>query len=410
VRDLLLGRVRRDPDEFDVATPATPAEVQRLFGRVVPTGIAHGTVTVLEGGARIEVTTFRGEGAYVDGRRPSSVTFHTDLDADLARRDFTVNAIAWDPLAGELRDPFEGLADLRRGVIRAVGDARERFAEDGLRPLRAVRFASELGFRLQARTRAAIRPSLPVVRQVSRERVADELSRLLAGAHAPAALPLLWRTGLLGEVLSPLAGLSPARVRHAAAVAGTVAARGGGPGGRGERDPVLLRLAALLHVVSPELAMQAVVELRLPNRLAVGVAVLLRAGPCLSTSAVRYPGLPREVRRWLSATGRDRAPDVLALWEADARHQGASSRRAVADVQTLRRRVASVLRGRPALTVGELALDGRAVMGHLGVSGPAVGEALRHLLDVVLEEPSRNEPSALREALRGWRPAPEGPA
>src|SRR5204862_1778154 len=137
VRDLLLGKVAQD---FDVATDALPEQVVKLFPRVVPTGMQHGTVTVVTGEHNVEVTTFRGEGPYLDGRRPSAVTFLGDIDGDLARRDFTVNAIAWDPLqpglAG-LRDPFGGLRDLRRFVLRAVGRAEDRFAEDGLRPLRA---------------------------------------------------------------------------------------------------------------------------------------------------------------------------------------------------------------------------------------------------------------------------------
>jgi tRNA nucleotidyltransferase (CCA-adding enzyme) len=178
VRDLLLHRPR-PPLDFDLATPATPQQVTALFPRVIPTGIDHGTVTILTPDKlKLEVTTFRGEGAYTDGRRPGSVTFHTDLDADLARRDFTINAMAFDPLAGELADPFGGQRDLRAKVIRAVGRAVERFAEDGLRPLRAVRFAGQLGFRLDASTRAAIPGALPVVRQVSRERMAEELGRL----------------------------------------------------------------------------------------------------------------------------------------------------------------------------------------------------------------------------------------
>src|SRR6266545_63970 len=142
VRDLLLHRPRPATD-FDVATPATPQQVTGLFPRVIPTGIEHGTVTVLARDEKVEVTTFRGEGAYLDGRRPESVTFHTDLEADLARRDFTINALAWDPLGGEFRDPHGGRADMARRIVRAVGVAAERFAEDGLRPMRAVRFAAQ---------------------------------------------------------------------------------------------------------------------------------------------------------------------------------------------------------------------------------------------------------------------------
>ncbi|MCA9714725.1 MAG: tRNA cytidylyltransferase, partial [Myxococcales bacterium] len=149
VRDCLLGRARGD---WDLATSATPDEVTRLFRKTIPTGVEHGTVTVVLGkGARrvvTEVTTFRGEGDYVDGRRPSEVEFLRELEADLARRDFTVNAFAWNPLTRVFTDCFDGLRDLNRGVIRAVGDPVARFGEDGLRAMRAVRFCATLGYRL----------------------------------------------------------------------------------------------------------------------------------------------------------------------------------------------------------------------------------------------------------------------
>src|SRR5512138_3385565 len=203
VRDLLLRRERGEAD-FDVATPATPEQVGALFRRVVPTGVEHGTVTVVLGDEPIEVTTFRGEGAYVDGRRPASVTFHADLEADLARRDFTMNALAWDPLAPEFRDPFGGRADIARRIVRAVGDPEARFGEDGLRAMRAVRFAAQLGYGLHRATRAAIPGALDVVRKVSVERISEELARLVVAPHAHRALELMRRTGLLGVVLPAL--------------------------------------------------------------------------------------------------------------------------------------------------------------------------------------------------------------
>ena len=408
VRDLLLRRARRDPHEFDVATPATPGEVQGLFEKVIPTGIEHGTVTVLEGRARVEVTTFRGEGAYLDGRRPSSVSFHKDLTADLARRDFTVNALAWDPIEGEFRDPFEGLRDLRRRLIRAVGDPGERFAEDGLRPLRAVRFVAELGFELERGTRGAIGPSLEVVERVSRERVAEELSRLVTGRFAEGGLRLLHETGLLTAVLPALSGLPPATVRHAVAVASDACSPLRPSQARGSADAErercrLLRFAGLLHVLSAPVAMRSVVELRLPNRLAVGVADLVRARGCLKEGSAPFPESPVEVRRWLSAAGPAVVGDLLELLAADARHQGRDSRGLSEKVRRLGRRVRAELRRRPPLTVGDLALDGRAVMRILGVpGGPAVGEAIRHLLGLVLELPGRNEPATLESALRAW--------
>ena len=415
VRDLLLRRTRHDPGEFDVATPATPGVVQGLFRKVIPTGIDHGTVTVVEGGARVEVTTFRGEGAYVDGRRPTQVTFHGDLEADLARRDFTVNAMAWDPLEDELRDPFGGRADLSRRVLRAVGDARARFSEDGLRPLRGARFVSQLGFRLAPATRDAIPEALPVVALVSRERMAEELSRLLVGPHAAAGLETLRTTGLLGVVLPRLAALPPARVRHALAVASEPfpSCRGSGPAGDRERCR-LLRMSALLHVLPAEEALQSVVELRMPNRLATGV-VALSGGRCGLDQGgpPGGKGTAVDTRRWLSAVGREQAPLFLELWKADARHQGARSASRSVEVSRFRARAAAELRAGVPLVVADLALGGKDVLALLpGVTGRQVGEALRLLLDEVLEAPERNDRAQLSERLRGWwaaRPAdPEG--
>src|SRR6266478_818432 len=202
LRDILSGAAAQD---FDVATDALPEQVVRLFPRVIPTGMQHGTVTVLSGEHKVEVTTFRGEGRYLDGRRPSSVTFLADIEGDLARRDFTVNAIAWDPIAGVLRDPFSGAEDLRRRRLRAVGDPLARFREDGLRPLRAVRFASTLRLALDPPTRLAIPETLDVFARVAMERVRDELIKLLVrGAPPSRGLRLLLRSGLLARIVPEL--------------------------------------------------------------------------------------------------------------------------------------------------------------------------------------------------------------
>ncbi len=409
VRDLLLARARHDPGEFDVATPATPAEVQALFRKVIPTGIDHGTVTVVAGGLRVEVTTFRGEGDYEDGRRPSQVTFHGDLGADLSRRDFTVNAMAWDPLAGELRDPFGGRADLARGRIRAVGDPAERFAEDGLRPLRGVRFVSQLGFRLAPGTRAAIPGALPVVARVSRERVSEELSRLLVGPHAVDGLRALRETGLLPVVLPRLAALPPGRVGHAIAVAASSfpACRRGQDADRRERCR-LLRLSGLLHVLPPDAAAEEVVALRLPGRLAAGVLALAAVG-CAGAAPLPDPRDPVAVRRWMSAIGRERIPLVLELLAADARHQGARTGASERRIRTLRTRVGAELRGGAVLSVAELAVGGREVMALLpDLAGPEVGEALRFLLDEAIRDPACNVREALLARLRD-RPAFRAP-
>ncbi len=392
VRDILLGR-HREANDYDLATPATPDQVTALFRKVVPTGAAHGTVTVLLGGEAIEVTTFRGEGAYVDGRRPESVTFLEDLEADLARRDFTMNALAWDPLAPDFRDPFGGQDDLRRRLVRAVGDPRARFGEDGLRPMRAVRFAAQLGWDLDPATRDAIPGALAVVRKVSVERIADELDRLVVAPHAPAALGIMRETGLLAAVLPGLAAAPAALLDHAIAVLA--------------RAPAVatVRLAALLHVLPEGEGERLLLALRQPRRICDGVAALLRAHACRARSpAPPLPRAPAEVRRWLSAVGLERAEPLLALADAEAEalppERVAPAReevaRLAADVDALRR-------ARPPLFPQDLALDGRAVMAILGAGpGPHVGEALRHLLDRVLDEPGRNGPAALEAELRAW--------
>jgi tRNA nucleotidyltransferase (CCA-adding enzyme) len=392
VRDLLLHR-RREATDYDVATPARPEEVARLFPKVIPTGIAHGTVTVVVSGEHVEVTTFRGEGAYVDGRRPESVTFLTDLEADLARRDFTMNAMAYDPLGQVFRDPFGGRADMRLRRVRAVGDPAARFGEDGLRALRAVRFAAQLGYHLDGPTRAAIPGALDVVRKVSLERVGEELSKLAVAPHAAVGAALLVETGLLAIALPPLAALPPDAVEHAIAVMGHV-----------PPEPAL-RFAALLHGLAPEEAERTLLHVRMPRRLADEVTALLRAHACpRSGRAAVRAGSPVELRRWLARAGAERVPALLALAEAEARSVGpAGSASALEDLRVLERAVADVLSAAPPLTIADLALDGRGVIAALGTGpGAHVGEALRHLLDRVLQDPAENVREKLEAELRRW--------
>ena len=196
VRDLLSGRT---PKDWDIATDARPTEVKRFFPRVIETGIQHGTVTVMVNKEPYEVTTLRGEGAYSDGRRPDKVEFVEDIVADLARRDFTFNAIALDPVDGHVIDPFGGRADLKAGVLRAVGDARERFAEDGLRILRAARFSATLGVRIDDATFSAMSDarSHHTYRKVSGERVRDEWLKSMNAARPSVAFEAMLKSGIL---------------------------------------------------------------------------------------------------------------------------------------------------------------------------------------------------------------------
>lgn len=404
VRDLMLGRPHRA--DFDLATPAKPERVMQLFPRSVPTGVEHGTVTVLVPGpiGKVEVTTFRGEGAYRDGRRPSSVTFLDDIDADLARRDFTINALAWDPLGRAFRDPFGGAADLRGRRIRAVGDAAARFAEDGLRPLRAARLAAQLGFSLDPATEGAIPGALPVVARVSAERVCDELWKLLQAPEAGRGLALLSGTGLLEAVVPEVGELAPSDRAHALAAARQV------------RGSPAVRLAALLHAraasepapAAARRAREALLRLRFPTAVAEEVEALVREHGCLrAPGRAPPPASGPEIRRLLARIGPGRAPGLLELHAADARALPAGRARAVAAADALRRRVKAALAARPPLSAADLRIDGREVMALLGLSpGKEVGEALRHLLERVLDDPRRNTRRALQAELRSWRADP----
>jgi tRNA nucleotidyltransferase (CCA-adding enzyme) len=372
VRDLLTGRI---PHDWDVATQAVPAEVQRLFRKVIPTGIAHGTVTVLVPGGQVEVTTYRVEVGYADGRRPDRVEFRRDLVEDLARRDFTINAMAFNPQAAELRDPFDGQGDLARRTVRCVGEAKARFGEDGLRPLRAVRFATVLDFDLEPGTEAAISGALAVFRKVAQERVRDEFLKLLLAPGVQRGLKLLLSSGLLGAAFPELE----------AEVRGGAGARVADAPGRPE-----VRLAVLLSHIAER---KAVLErLRLPAKVSEEVLVLL-AHPVPEGAALWTDG---EVRRWVAALGRERVADALALARANGLEEAAA----------LQAHVEHVLAARPPLSVKDLALKGQDVMQVLGVApSPLVGEASRWLLGEVLERPERNTEADLRRSLQAWAQA-----
>lgn len=207
VRDRLL---HRRPKDYDVATSASPGEVQKLFRKTLAVGARFGVIVVLSGHARVEVATFRIDEAYRDGRHPSGVRF-TSAEEDARRRDFTINALFYDPLRGKTIDYVGGRRDLERGLVRAVGDPEQRFREDHLRMLRAVRFAARLNFRLGRATRCAIRKLAPLIRKTSGERIRDELAMILTDASGGRAMELARRLGLLQEILPEVAATKGCR-------------------------------------------------------------------------------------------------------------------------------------------------------------------------------------------------------
>ncbi|WNG36559.1 CCA tRNA nucleotidyltransferase [Archangium violaceum] len=385
VRDTLRGV---HPKDFDVATSALPEEVQRAFRKVIPTGIQHGTVTVVVGGTHVEVTTFRSESEYHDGRRPSAVTFEQDIVKDLSRRDFTINAMAWNPLSHELVDPFGGQEDLKARVVRCVGSAIERFSEDGLRPLRAVRFAAVLDFRLDPGTQAAIPATLPIFRKVAHERVREEFVKLLLSKRAEFGLELLAETGLLEVFLPELAraDAEAARLARAAAAA--------------EPVDVEIRLAALLaDLVDSQRAEEIGVRLKFPTKTIERVRLLIS-----HAALERHAGDPDPaLRRLLAKVGLANVEALTSV--ARARIQAREPAR-LPELEILFGRLQALAASKPPLSGKDLALNGGAIMATLGVGpSPIVGEATRFLLDQVLDEPSRNEPETLKELLRRWQQA-----
>lgn len=416
VRDAMLGR---PADDWDVATSATPEQVVALFSRTIPTGMAHGTVTVMAGRAHdrhaVEVTTYRGEGAYDDARRPSSVTFGVPLVEDLARRDLVVNAIAYDPIARAIHDPFGGREDLAARRLRAVGDPVARFTEDGLRVMRAIRFAATLDFTLDADTEAAIPRALPSLARVSRERIKVELDKLLGAPVAGPSLEVARRTGVL-DLVAPeaVAGLERgADGRSGAPDDWTWRWRLAWIDALGDRG---LRMAALLAGLSTgawTTAQDAKVLARGDADAAAKADAALRRLKAANDERDRIVRLVRVawtglvaasevgVRRVLASIGRARAGEASALWAARAATAPADAVDHGAEASAL---ATAILARGDALAAGDLAITGAGLIQELGLSpGREIGRLLELALDAVLEDPTMNTPDRLYALARAAR-------
>jgi tRNA nucleotidyltransferase (CCA-adding enzyme) len=348
--------------------------------------VEHGTVGVLsDEGVLYEVTTFRRD-VETDGRH-AVVSFADTVKEDLARRDFTINALAWHPLRKVMLDPFQGERDLGRRVLRAVGVAADRFAEDHLRILRALRFAGRFGLTVEEETWVALSAGVPHLRSLSAERIRDELLKVLDADRSPGTALTLYRdSGALSVLYPELAGLAvaaPALWRGALGAADHV------PRGR-----PLLRLAALMRALPPAEAVPLLTRLRLSHAQTDEVARRAAAPPMPSLSAPEA-----EVRRWLGRVGPSRLGAVARLELAWARATG--SREDRVERTAAWRRARAVRAERPPLELADLAFDGRALI-RLGCRpGPHFGPLLDGLLDWVMEDPARNQEGLLAaEALR----------
>ena len=397
VRDALLGRAHLD---WDLATAATPDDIRRVFGRrhTVPVGVEHGTVGVLDRyGGLHEVTTFRRD-VRTDGRH-AVVEFGASLDDDLARRDFTINAIAYHPRRATLRDPYGGRADLERRVVRAVGDPQARMREDRLRALRALRFAGRLGFRIDPATWSAVVASAPQLRRLSAERVKQELEKTMDQLPRPSAALALWMES------GSMAVLVPALSQVEATTLGAVDCVPVPPEGLSPRRRArkVARFAVLFSGLGGTDVRAALTALRFSKSDVAAIATVVdrwrAAGPSMERALVAGDSVDAAtIRRWVADIGRLDVPLVLriasALWAARA---AAGERVPTAGaVRALYRRLLRS-RFRDPVELSDLAVDGDDLRRAGIPPGPELGKILQALLDRVIRDPSLNAPGWLVE-------------
>ena len=402
VRDAVLNK---EPDDWDITTSAKPQEVKALFNRTIDTGIAHGTVTVMFGKEGYEVTTYRVDGKYEDHRRPNSVTFTSNLIEDMKRRDFTINAMAYNDDEG-IVDHFHGVEDLDAHVIRCVGEPSDRFDEDALRILRALRFSAQLDFEIDDRTKEAIRDRAKYLEDISAERIAVELTKLLMSDH-PERLLTAYELGVTGIVLPEFDAMmeTPQVNKHHSYNVGehTIRVIQEVP-----KDKAL-RWAALLHDVAKpathtndgqwdhfyghnevgvDMARSVLKRLKFDN---VTIDRVKRLVYWHDYGMGELPKL-RSFRKALNKMGADLFEDYTYIKRADILAQSDYHREdKLNNLENLKEYYKEIMDKQQCLTIKELAISGKELM-ELGMKpGPQIGEVLKNLLDKVLDEPELNE-------------------
>ena len=410
VRDLRLGRT---PVDWDVTSSALPEETMALFGeRAVPTGLKHGTVTVRTEDQPVEVTTFRKDGAYRDHRRPETVTFTDSLEEDLRRRDFTVNAMALD-LRGTFRDPFGGLGDLERGILRCVGEPERRFHEDALRILRGLRFSACLGFVLEEKTASAIREKKELLRDIAPERVWAELSRLLTGRWADEVLRAYPEVvGVFWPELLPMIGFDQRTRHHCYDVwEHTLHALAA------VEPDVVLRCTMLLHDVGkPETftldarghghfkghpARSAALAEDMLRRLRVDNATRETVVRLVEWHDRNIPRTDQGLRRALRDLGEADLRRLLAVKRAD--NQAQAHQDLLGEIDKAEAILDRLLAEGACVSLGQLAVRG-GDLAALGLRGPAIGRMLDLLLDRVVDGDVPNEREILLKTAAGLLP------
>lgn len=403
VRDLILGN---GISEVDFATNARPEIITSLFKKVIPTGIKHGTVTLLKGNKSFEITTYRSDGDYSDGRHPDDVRFSDTLEQDVERRDFTINGLAYDPLAKKVIDYSGGIEDIEKKIIRTIGDPDQRFREDGLRTMRACRFAAKLDFKIEDATLNAISVNSDVIRMISSERIRDELMKMMAADKPSIGLEYMRKTGLLKIILPELDscyGISQNKyhiydIYHHSIYSCDSASR---------NDPII-RVAALFHDIGklPSRAPASDGENTFYNHEVIGAKIVRRIMKRLKFSNEETEKVNNliinhmfhytdewtdgAVRRFMRKVGLENLEDLFTLRLADRKGNG-SREGLPAPIVKLKERINKIIDDENAITVRDLKINGHDLMNEFGLKpGPIIGIVLNQLLEYVLDDPEVN--------------------
>ena len=403
MRNLLSGSKHTD---FDFTTDAKPGDVQRMFNRVIPTGIKHGTVTVLHRGEKFEVTTFRVDGQYTDQRHPDTVSYTSSLTEDLRRRDFTINAIVLDPIRGEYIDPHNGRADLKAQIIRAIGNPVERFSEDALRLMRACRFAATLNFEIEQDTLLAMKTTANLIAGISAERIRTELEKMLSASLPSKGLQLMDSTRILDSVLPELTvckRIEQKRFHDFDVFLHSLYSCDGAP-----QDDLTVRIAALFHDIGKPMALEedeaglptfyrhevlsAELARKIMRRLTFSKKIENDVYHLIFHHMFNYEDTWSDsaVRRFIVRVGLEYIPRLYALRHADI-YGMRCIRRPSGMCQELADRISAVIKKDTALTARDLVVNGRDLHSFLGIpKGPIMGRTIEYLLEAVLDDPMLN--------------------
>ena len=410
IRDSILGR---DPNDWDITTSAKPHDIKKIFRRTVDTGIEHGTVTVLIGDDSYEVTTYRTDGEYLDARHPSSVEFVSSLTEDLRRRDFTINAMAYNEEEG-LKDPFGGYEDLNAGRIRCVGNAFERLTEDALRILRAVRFSAQLSFDIDDETKTAIKSLAPRLGMISAERICTELIKLITSEH-PEYIRIAYELGMTKVFLPEFDRMMETEQNskyhiysvgeHTIKTMQNI-----------EADKIL-RLTMLLHdigkpdakktdetgmnhfkghaILGIDIAKNVMRRLKLDNDTIRKVLLLIRYHDW------RFPAEIKNVRRAVNRLGEDMFPMFLKVQRADTLSKSEYKKEfALEHISKMEELFKVIIKEKQCTSLKELAVKGKDLINMGFAPGPVIGELLNDSLEEVIDDPAKNTVSYLTEFIK----------